>query len=87
MTIDELRERLDKLDLPGNTPVVMTKDAEGNGGASPLADLALAMYAAESTWAGELYVTPEQRTTAAEGDEYDEAPDDAVLVVVLDPTN
>ena len=87
MTIDELRNHLESLDLPGNTLVVMTKDAEGNDGASPLAGVSPSMYAAESTWAGELYMTEEQRAGTGEPDEYDEAPEDAVLVVVLGPTN
>lgn len=87
MTIDELRRSLDNLNLPGTTTVVMTKDGEGNGGASPLADVTVSMYAADNTWSGDLYMTEQQRSESGEPEEYDEAPDDAVLVVVLDPTN
>ncbi|MEU9752196.1 hypothetical protein AB0D90_03545 [Streptomyces althioticus] len=45
-------------DLPDNTLIVMLKDAEGNGGVSPLAELATSRYMPLSTWSGEL-VRPE----------------------------
>lgn len=71
---------------PRDRLVVMSKDAEGNG-YSPLADADEAMYEADSTWSGDVYNTPEQLAGMRGADEYPEAPDDAVRVVVLGPTN
>jgi hypothetical protein len=45
------------------------------------------MYAADTTWAGERYMTEEDRQATGEPDEYDEAPPDAVRAVFLWPTN
>lgn len=86
MTIDELRKHLDDLDLPGDTPVVLAKDAEGNG-FSPLVEAEVAMYAAESTWSGDRYMPEEERLAEDDPDDYAEAPDDAVRAVFLWPTN
>lgn len=86
MTIDELRKQLADLDIPGDTPVVLSQDAEGNG-FSPLAEAAVAMYAADTTWSGEHYMTEEDRQATGMPEEYDEAPDDAVRAVFLWPTN
>ncbi len=61
-------------------------DAEGNS-CSPLADAGESLYVAESTWAGDIYPTPED---IAGDDRYtaeDEAPGGAIRVVVLGPTN
>lgn len=71
---------------PRDRLVVMAKDAEGNG-YSPLADAEEAMYAAESTWAGEVYLTPEELAAKSDPDDWTEAPEDAVRVVLLGPTN
>lgn len=86
MTLDELRAELAKLDLPGDTIVVMSKDGEGNG-YSPLAEVDAAMYDAETTWSGERCLSDEQRTATGEPDEYREAPETAVAAVYLWPTN
>jgi hypothetical protein len=86
MTIDELRKRLDDLNMPGDTPVILSKDAEGNG-FSPLVEAEVAMYAADSTWSGERYMTEEDRQATGEPDEYAESPEDAVRAVFLWPTN
>lgn len=86
MTLDELRAELAELDLPGNTIVVLAKDGEGNG-FSPLADTEEAMYDAESTYSGDRYMTDEDRETTGEPDEYNAAPDSAVVALFLWPTN
>lgn len=78
MTVAQLREALK--DLPDYMPVVMSKDAEGNG-YSPLDEVdPNRYYEAYSTWSGEL-VSP---------DEDDDEPRDTEglpLVVCLWPTN
>lgn len=51
MTLDELRKQLDALSVPGDTPVILGKDSEGNG-FSPAYEAEVAMYAADSTWSG-----------------------------------
>lgn len=71
---------------PRDRLVVMSSDAEGNS-YSPLADADEAMYSADSTWSGDVYNTPEQLEGKADPDDWTEAPDDAVRVVVLGPTN
>lgn len=51
-TVAELRSAL--AELPGDTLVVMSRDAEGNG-FSPLAEVEVGgHYIAESTWAGDV---------------------------------
>ena len=86
MTIDELRKQLDALNMPGDTPVILSKDAEGNR-FSPAVEAEVAMYAAETTWSGERYMTEEERQATEDPDEYYEAPEDAVRAVFLWPTN
>lgn len=86
MTKDELIRELQESSAPGDTVIVMSKDAEGNG-YSPLADLSLGMYDAECTWAGEVYMTDEARENTGIPDEYSAAPDTAVLAIVLGPVN
>lgn len=87
MTLDDLRKQIQELaHLPGDTLVVLAKDSEGNG-YSPLASTGHAMYAADTTWSGEHYMTDEQRADTREPDEYSEAPDDAVPAVFLWPVN
>ena len=77
---------------PRGRKIVMAKDAEGNG-YSPLADASEAMYAADSTWSGETYLTPEDlaeqlaRPDNPGWTEDDAAPDDAERVIVLGPVN
>lgn len=84
MTVDELRKRL--TDLPGDLPVVLSKDGEGNG-FSPLADAEQAMYDAESTWAGERYDLEEVRLAQPHPEHYDPAPEGSVRALFLWPTN
>jgi hypothetical protein len=50
VTIDQLLIWLKE--FPGDTPVVMSKDAEGNG-FSPLSDISAARYLADTAWSGE----------------------------------
>lgn len=71
---------------PRGRLVVMSKDAEGNG-YSPLADADEGMYLADSTWSGEMYLTPEQQAAEENPDDYNTAPDEAERVVVLGPVN
>ncbi len=86
MTLDELRKQLDALNVPGDTPVILSKDAEGNG-FSPAVEAEVAMYAADTTWSGERYMTDAERQATGTPDEYCEAPDDAIRAVFLWPTN
>lgn len=87
MNLADLRRQLAALDhLPDETPVILAKDAEGNG-FSPLTEAETGMYAAETTWSGEHYLTEEQRLAKDEPEDWFEAPDDAVLAVFLWPTN
>ena len=69
---------------PLDRKVIMAKDAEGNG-YSPLAAADEGMYAATSTWSGEIYQVPE--VIEAEPGEWPAAPDDAERVIVLGPVN
>jgi hypothetical protein len=75
---------------PRGRTIVMSSDAEGKS-YSPLADASEAMYAAETTWSGEVYVTPEEIAESVANDgnwtEEDAAPDDAERVVLLGPVN
>ena len=87
MDLAELRRQIAALDhLPDNTPVVLAKDAEGNG-FSPLDEAETGMYLAQTTWYGEHYLTEEQRLAKDDPGDYDEAPSDAVPAVFLWPTN
>lgn len=58
MTLDELRDQLAELELPGDTIVVLSKDGEGNG-FSPLCEVDTAMYDADSPFSGDRYLTDE----------------------------
>jgi hypothetical protein len=77
---------------PRDRKVVLSSDAEGNGH-SPLADAWEAMYAADTTYSGETYPTPEELAEKMAGpnpngwSEEDAAPDDAERVIVLGPVN
>ena len=89
-TVGELADYL--ATQPRDRRVILRKDAEGNGH-SPLADAWEAMYAAECTWAGDTYLTPEELAEEMAGSnlqgwsEDDAAPDDAERVIVLGPVN
>jgi hypothetical protein len=89
MTVDELRAAL--ADLPGELPVILQKDAEGNG-YSPADEVDQCLYVEYSTWAGEAYMTREQLDAKiAQGiggwGEEDAAPEDAVPAVLIAPVN
>ena len=84
ITAGVLRERLK--DVPDDTPVILQKDAEGNG-YSPLAGADEGMYEAESTYGGEAYMTSEQIAADPAYTEEDEAPEGAARVIVLWPVN
>lgn len=86
MTLAELRAQLDALNLPDDTPVILAKDAEGNG-FSPAIEADPGMYLADTTWSGERYLTEEQRLAETDPDDWSPAPDDAVRAVFLWPTN
>ncbi|MCX4826341.1 hypothetical protein OG883_42635 [Streptomyces sp. NBC_01142] len=87
MTLAELRRELAKVDhLPGDTIVILSKDAEGNG-FSPLDEVDPSMYHAETEWSGEHYMTEEARQAQDRPNDYTKAPDDAVLAICLWPTN
>lgn len=79
MTVAQVREALK--DLPDDTLVVMSKDAEGNSH-SPLEDMWEGRYAAETTWYGDVYSTDDD-----DDDEWGGCPDNAVPAVVLVPVN
>ena len=87
LTLAGLRARLEELgDLPGDTPVILQKDAEGNG-FSPLAGADESMYEAETAYSGEAYMTSAQIAADPAYTEEDEAPEGAVRAVVLWPLN
>ena len=71
---------------PRDRKIIMSKDAEGNG-YSPLSDADEAVYVAENTWSGDVYMTPEQRAEQENPDDWPEPPADAERVIVLDPVN
>lgn len=85
MTVETLREVLDG--LPDDMPVILSKDAEGNG-FSPLASAGPGRYEPTSTWSGECWPTLQQVLEDGES-EWDGIPDDDELtaVLVLDPVN
>ena len=89
MTVKQLRDFL--ADQPDDRLVILQKDVEGNGH-SPLDEADEAMYLADNTWSGDVYLTPEQLAVRINGHEDgwsddDGAPDDAVRVVLLGPVN
>ena len=86
MTLAELRAQLDALNLPDDTPVILAKDAEGNG-FSPAVEADHAMYLADTTWFGERFMSEAQRLAQENPDDWTQAPDGAVSAVFLWPTN
>ncbi|MFI6278012.1 hypothetical protein [Streptomyces sp. NPDC050988] len=87
MTLAELRTAMAELGhLPGDTIVILAKDAGGNG-FSPLYEVDPSMYRAENEWSGERYMTDAARQAQKVPDAYSKAPDDAVLAVCLWPTH
>ena len=93
MTLDDLRKALASFArLPGSTPVILQKDAEGNG-YSPLAGGEEAMYLPLSDWSGEVHLTPEglaeklAESNSLYDEEDDAPPEEAVRAIVLYPVN
>ena len=84
MTIGEVLDALNA--YPRDRIVILSKDGEGNA-YSPLADLEERMYLADSTWSGDVYLTPENLAKESNPDEYAQAPGNAVRSVVLWPVN
>lgn len=84
MTAGELRQVL--ANYPDSTRIVLAKDAEGNG-YSPLYEVVVAMYAAETTWSGEYFLRERERLAQEDPDDWDPAPDDAVEALFLWPVN
>lgn len=78
ITAGQLREKLK--DVPDDMPVILQKDAEGNG-YSPLSSFDTeCVYEPETTWMGEVYdAEPE------DDDSY--VPEDGTPVVLLGPVN
>jgi len=85
MTLAELIRQLTELGLPGDTPVVVATDAEGNG-FSPLYVTDGALYEAHDAFTGSWYATDQMRAQNPEND-WDEAPDTAKAAVFLWPTS
>jgi hypothetical protein len=88
-TVGELADYL--ATQPRDRRVILRKDGEGNGH-SPLAEAWESMYAADSTWSGDTYPTPEDLAEwmaepGSPWSEEDAAPDDAERVIVLGPVN
>jgi hypothetical protein len=86
-TVGRLKARL--AEFPDDTPVIMSKDAEGNG-YSPLSGVYPARYEATSTYSGE--IRDEEDDFSGEdynGDpiSYAEYVGEAVPVVLLGPVN
>lgn len=83
LTVGQLRELL--ADVPDDTPVILSKDAEGNG-YSPLSSVNTdegTVYVPETTWSGEVYTLD-----GRDDDTYDVYyPEDGVRVVELGPVN
>jgi len=91
-TIDSLLETLTqwkKEGVPGDTVVVMSKDAEGNG-FSPLSrqqGVTAGMYAPDSTWSGDHFMDEAYRRSLPDADEYEPAPKESIPAAFLWPTN
>lgn len=83
ITAGQLRALLEG--VPDDTPVILSKDAEGNG-YSPLSSVNTdegTVYVPETAWSGEVY-TQDGR----DDDTYDSYyPEDGVRVVELGPVN
>lgn len=79
MTVQQLRDALKN--VPGDALVVMGADSEGNN-YSPLADVALGRYDAETTWSGVFY-----EDTYIGNDAYAQPSKQAVVGLLMEPTN
>lgn len=80
MNAGELREYLK--DYPADMPVIMEKDAEGNG-YSPLCSVNEGLYIADSTWSGWVHF-PEDDD---DEDDDDYVPEGSVRAIILGPVN
>lgn len=79
ITVGELRERLK--DVPDDTPVILSKDAEGNRH-SPLSSVHDDyVYEPDTGWSGQVYGPDDQE------DEDSYYPEDGTPVVLLGPVN
>ncbi|MGW6455006.1 hypothetical protein ACWF94_03625 [Streptomyces sp. NPDC055078] len=86
MTLAELRQQLAELaHLPDDTPVVMSRDAEGNE-YSPLFTMDDALYVAHSEYSGDWYATDDHRAANPRQD-WDPAPPEAVPAIFLWPNS
>jgi hypothetical protein len=86
LTVRDLRERLSG--LPDDMPIILEKDAEGNG-YSPLSSVVTdARYEPESTWSGECRASEEDwNPEDYHGDTYEEYAEGSFPVVILGPVN
>lgn len=84
MNAGELREFL--VGYPDDMPVILEKDAEGNG-YSPLCAAAEKMYYPTSSWSGECHPTDEEVDEGRWYSEEDRAPEGSVRAIVLGPVN
>lgn len=89
-TIDTLIAELNRLREieGGDAPVILDLENSPHD-FSPVSHEAVyvGMYYAECTWAGEGFMTPEQRATELEPDEYDEAPEGSIRAIFIGPIN
>lgn len=98
VTIGDLKKWIaEHPDVPDDTPVILEKDAEGNG-YSPLSAIGTGWYIARSAWSGKVYSDDDSVTAAAvaadgdlaysveQGDMHEIGPED-VRCVVLGPVN
>lgn len=83
-TVGELRDKLRH--YRDDTPVIMSKDAEGNGH-SPLSSVHAARYRAESSWSGDILDTEDEWSPEYTDDTYEDYARDSVPVVLLGPVN
>lgn len=91
ITLDQLREALRELDMPGDTPIVIAKDQEGND-FSPLVEAQTdAFYNVETSWSGTYHPPNEELDNPVDihgqWDEGDRAPDTAKPAIFLWPAN
>lgn len=66
MKVRELINALSKGGIDQNAEVVLSKDGEGNDH-SPLADVEIGWYVADSAWSGWTYYSEETREEVPEG--------------------
>lgn len=87
VTAGALRQALEG--VPDDMPVILQKDAEGNG-YSPLSsvDVTGYVYEPDTTWSGEVYsVGPDDSEDPDEDDPDAYVPEDGTPIVLLGPVN